>query len=159
MCLAGDTTAANDNPETPAAAETEAAPAWNNFVHCKCGLACEAELGSWYVFRIGKGCGCSVCPDTNTTATTALRGSAEKPQKADVKAAETVESPEASQPKELPQPEQPEALGNTPEMAAGASQPKLLATWDGARVPATNLLYCSPVATYNTFACAHSWGC
>ena len=46
---------------------------WNNFVYCKCGLSCEQQMGSWYIFNIGQSCACQICPDTNATAN--LRGS------------------------------------------------------------------------------------
>ena len=95
---------------------------WNNFVYCKCGLSCEQQMGSWYIFNIGQSCACQICPDTNATAN--LRGSdvTNAPLDAD----------------------QHEAKANVQEGAKSlrSSLPGSQDTWDSAHVPGTNLLYC-----------------
>ena len=103
---------------------------WNNFVYCKCGLSCEQQMGSWYIFNIGQSCACQICPDTNATAN--LRGSdvTNAPLDAD----------------------QHEAKTNVQEGAKSlrSSMPGSEDTWDSAHVPGTNLLYCpSSRSTWN----------
>ena len=31
----------------------ETSSTWSNFVHCKCGLSCVKQMGSWYIFNVG----------------------------------------------------------------------------------------------------------
>ena len=95
---------------------------WSNFVYCKCGVSCEQQMGSWYIFNIGQSCACQICPDTNATAN--LRGS------------DVTKAPLDA--------EQKEAKTNIEEEAKSlrSSMPGRGDTWDSAYIPGSNLLYC-----------------
>jgi len=96
---------------------------WSNFVHCKCGVACAEQLGSWYMFDIGQSCACEACPDSGH-----LRGSHEDLQTASGEKKMHTELVESSEPK----------VKVSQSLQSSAENKK----WDGASVRGTNLLYC-----------------
>mmetsp|Transcript_55941 Transcript_55941/g.104964 ORF Transcript_55941/g.104964 Transcript_55941/m.104964 type:complete len:185 (+) Transcript_55941:85-639(+) len=120
--------------------ESGAPTSWDHFVYCSCGLSCKEEVGSWYVFSIGKSCGCIACPEVNTS----LRGSSEK--SAEAKAADVAESlkvAEASAPEKVEEaPQKQDKAATEAPSGLEQKQEKMLASWDSAHVPSTKLLYC-----------------
>lgn len=121
----------------------ETSSTWSNFVHCKCGLSCVKQMGSWYIFNVGQSCACDACPDEASSGN--LRG----------KAAGNTD--EASLPKD-----------HSEEVAKESSETKNLKsipipsesfekTWDSAMVPGTNLLYCALISNQWFYANITSW--
>ena len=110
----------------------ETSSTWSNFVHCKCGLSCVKQMGSWYIFNVGQSCACEACPEASSTS---LRGKNA--------------GSEASLPKDSQEPAQQsaESFEKISENKNLKSMPipaeSLEKTWDSAMVPGTNLLYCT----------------
>ena len=108
---------------------------WSNFVHCKCGVACVKQLGSWYMFDIGQSCACEACPESGH-----LRGSHEDLQAASEEnkmQTELVEKPDAAEKSRST--ESSESKVKVSQSLQSSAENK---KWDGASVRGTNLLYC-----------------
>ena len=135
---------AQNKQAAPAAASPSSNTTWHNFVYCNCGLSCVKEMGSWYMFNVGKSCGCEMCEEANAN----LRGS--EPSSGNTESPVNHESSGVAK--------SPESLKSSPGIPAeheSSEEGKSLkssslplektstADWDGARVPGTNLLYCN----------------
>ena len=148
---------AQNEQAAPLAASPSSNTTWHNFVYCNCGLSCVKEMGSWYIFNVGKSCGCEVCEETNAN----LRGSEPSSGEEPLSPVKHETSGGAKNPESLKSSPGMAAEHESSESSVSSEEGKSLkslkssslpleettAGWDGARVPGTNLLYCNLLLT------------